>query len=320
MTRRTLASEQCFIEHTAHSPLLSRLNSFITPHGSSRSHLSSFSPSTSCSISSSSLFLMTDVLLELDNVSWPRTLVGWTISFSGSSRIHPSSRWSSFTSKRMDSRHHENWACIRSHDQFSIRQTWDWNSNWDREPRQFSFLGQNFSMEQSNMWSILLKTTQKFLQIYKKSNFHKQAQVWLQPGQRQKQNHTTESTRWDDSNHTNTWKKTNWHGTIRTKSCLVRSLEESHQSSSTQSDVTTRRRWSTWTLQDKISSSKSLFTNTALVCWSMESLFGCRRRIHTKISILLWSFENNYIPPCSSRTFWKQSHWFYATGQCVDWN
>ena len=32
---------------------------------------------------------------------------------------------SSFTTKRMDSRKHENWACIRSHNQFSIRQTWD---------------------------------------------------------------------------------------------------------------------------------------------------------------------------------------------------
>ena len=27
--------------------------------------------------------------------------------------------------KRMDSRKHESWACIRSHDQFSIRQTWN---------------------------------------------------------------------------------------------------------------------------------------------------------------------------------------------------
>ena len=38
------------------------------------------------------------------------------------------------------------------------------------------------------MWSILFKTTPKFLQIHKKSKFHKQARVWLQPGQRQKQN------------------------------------------------------------------------------------------------------------------------------------
>ena len=34
-------------------------------------------------------------------------------SFSVLSRIHSSSRRSSFTSKRMDSRRHENWACIR---------------------------------------------------------------------------------------------------------------------------------------------------------------------------------------------------------------
>ena len=32
---------------------------------------------------------------------------------------------SSIISKRMDSRKHENWACIRSYNQFSIRQTWD---------------------------------------------------------------------------------------------------------------------------------------------------------------------------------------------------
>ena len=37
------------------------------------------------------------------------------------------------------------------------------------------------------------KTTQKFLQIHKKSKFHKQAQAWLQPGQRQKQNHNREN-------------------------------------------------------------------------------------------------------------------------------
>ena len=49
-------------------------------------------------------------------------------------------------------------------------------------------LGSEFPTERSNTWSILFKTTQKFLQIHKKSKFHKQAQAWLQPGQRQKQN------------------------------------------------------------------------------------------------------------------------------------
>ena len=35
-------------------------------------------------------------------------------------------------------------------------------------------------MERSNTWSIQIKTIQKFLQIHKKSKFHKQAQGWLQ--------------------------------------------------------------------------------------------------------------------------------------------
>ena len=47
-------------------------------------------------------------------------------------------------------------------------------------------------MERSNMWSIQFKTIQKFLQIHKKSKFYKQAQAWLQPDQRQKQNHNRE--------------------------------------------------------------------------------------------------------------------------------
>ena len=49
---------------------------------------------------------------------------------------------------------------------------------------------------------------------------------------------------------------------IRTKSCFVRSLEESNQSSSTQSNVTARTRWSISFLQNQILSSKSSFTNT----------------------------------------------------------
>ena len=43
-------------------------------------------------------------------------------------------------------------------------------------------------VERSNAWSILLKTIQKILQIHKKRKVYQQAQVWLQPGQKQKQN------------------------------------------------------------------------------------------------------------------------------------
>ena len=62
---------------------------------------------------------------------------------------------------------------------------------------------------------------------------------------------TTESTRWYNSNHTNTWRKMDWHWAVRTKSCFVRSFEESDQSSSTQSNVTEGRRWSNRILQIK---------------------------------------------------------------------
>ena len=57
-----------------------------------------------------------------------------------------------------------------------------------REPRQFSFLGHNFLWNGQIRDRLYSKTIQKFLQIHKKSKFYKQAQAWLQPGQRQKQN------------------------------------------------------------------------------------------------------------------------------------
>ena len=47
-------------------------------------------------------------------------------------------------------------------------------------------------MERSNMLSIQIKTTQKFLQIHKKSKCLKQASRLLQPDQRQKQNQNRE--------------------------------------------------------------------------------------------------------------------------------
>ena len=54
-------------------------------------------------------------------------------------------------------------------------------------------LGSEFLMERSNMWSIQIKTIQKFLQIHKKIKCHKQVSRLLQPDQRQKQNHNSEN-------------------------------------------------------------------------------------------------------------------------------
>ena len=54
-------------------------------------------------------------------------------------------------------------------------------------------LGSEYLMERSNMWSIQIKTIQKFLQIHKKIKCHKQVSRLLQPDQRQKQNHNREN-------------------------------------------------------------------------------------------------------------------------------
>ena len=61
----------------------------------------------------------------------------------GLSRRHPSTRRQSFSTYGVDPRKYENnWICVGSYDEFSER---NWNSNWVRESRQFSILGQNIS-------------------------------------------------------------------------------------------------------------------------------------------------------------------------------
>ena len=79
------------------------------------------------------------VLLKWDRISWPRTLVildnfvQWLVA----NTLFPE------TMQHHNSRKHENWARIRSHDQLPERQTWDWNQNLVCGSRQFWVLGQN---------------------------------------------------------------------------------------------------------------------------------------------------------------------------------
>ena len=167
------------------------------------------------------------VLLKQDNISWPRTLVildnlvQWLVA---------------------NTLYLETIQLLNQKDGFkeiwgldlywksrpvSALQLWNWNSNWVREPRQFSFLGQNF------LWNGQIcdrfywgqcRTSCRSTRRAKSTNKH-------ECGCRQvkgKSKTSTERTCWDDSNHTNTPKKMDWHRTIETRSCLVRSLEESH--------------------------------------------------------------------------------------------
>ena len=125
-----------------------------------------------------------------------------------------------------DSRKHENWACIRSHDQFSALQIWIWNSNLVCESRQFSILGQNILWNDQicgRFYSRQHRNSCRSTRRASATNKHQGGCSQIKG----KSKATTESTRWYYSNHTNTWKKMDWHRAIRTKSCLVRSLEES---------------------------------------------------------------------------------------------
>ena len=165
------------------------------------------------------------------------------MSFSVLSRIHSPSRRSSFTSKRMDSRNYENWACIGSHNQFSTLQIWNWNLNLVRESRQFSILGQKFLMERSYMWSIQIKTIQKFLRIHNKSKYNKQASRLLHPDQRQKQNHNRENLLVQQQPYRCT-KKDGLTLSHQNKILRRTIFRRSDQSSSTRSNSTARKRWS----------------------------------------------------------------------------
>ena len=104
-------------------------------------------------------------------------------------------------------------------------------------------LGSEYLMKRSNTWSIQIKTIQKFLKIHMKIKCHKRASRLLQPDQRQKQNHNRENLLIHQLSY-DARKKMDWYWAIRTNSRCVRSLEESDQSPSTQSDSTAGRQWS----------------------------------------------------------------------------
>ena len=93
-----------------------------------------------------------------------------------------------FMTKDTEEQKHENWACIRSHDQFSTLQIWNRNSNLVCESRHSqSWVRISYGTTKYVVESIQDNT--EILSIHKKSKYHKQASRLLQPDQRQKQDH-----------------------------------------------------------------------------------------------------------------------------------
>ena len=216
------------------------------------------------------------------------------------------------------SRKHENWTYFGSHNELSSLQIRSRSSNSVCERRQFSVLGQKF-LRNSSLCEQLhqirhaksCRSTRRGICTNKLRSGCSQIES--------KSKTSTEGVYWRN-NHPIKWKSMDWHWTIKTRPRVVQFVEESHQSSSTQSEITSRARWCNPILQNQIPSTRLSSSNTKLVRWSMVSLFGCRRRIQTKISVLLWLLGINHLSPCSSRTFWGQSHWSCTTRQRVDWS
>ena len=126
------------------------------------------------------------VLSKLDNISWQEMLVNfskqWLVA---NTPFHETTK---LLNQKGGSEE------IRELDLYwKSRQVWSTSSTelkFELSPwiKTIFILGSEFLMEQSNMWTIISKTTQKILQIHKKRKVYQQAQEWLQPGRRQKQN------------------------------------------------------------------------------------------------------------------------------------
>ena len=175
-------------------------------------------------------------------------------------------------------------------------------------------------MDRSNMWSILFKTTQKFLQIHKKSEYHKQAFKVVAARSKAKakqQPRVLVGTTATIPIHERRWidiEPSEQDVASYDLSKKVINLLRPNQTLQREDDVAIEFH------NIKIPYSKASSTNPSLVWWSLESLFGCRRRFEKKISVLLWWFGKNSLSPSYSRKFWTQSHWSNVTGQCGDWD
>ena len=109
----------------------------------------------------------------------------------------------------------------------SALQVRNWNSNQVREPRRFSFLGQNFLWNGQIRDRFYWRQYRNSCRSTRRANSTNKHECGCSQV-KGKSKTSTERTCWDNSNHTNTPKKMDWHWTIKTRSWLVRSLEESH--------------------------------------------------------------------------------------------
>ena len=116
--------------------------------------------------------------------------------------------------------------------------------------------GWQFLMDQIILWWTRTTTTQKFLKICLKNKRYNWRWKILHAEQRQKQNRLKKTCCYSTS--IIPMNERNWIGIEPGNSLCIRGFEESNPSSSTFSERTTRRWWSSSILENKRTSSESI--------------------------------------------------------------
>ena len=142
----------------------------------------------------------------------------------------------------MDSRKHENWTYFGSHNELSTLQIRSRSSNSICERRHFSILGQNFLRNDSLCEQLHQIRHAKSCRSTRRGKCTNKLKCGCSQIE-SKSKTSTEGVYWHND-HPIKWKSMDWHWTIKTRSRVVQFVEESHQSSSTQSEITSRTRWS----------------------------------------------------------------------------
>ena len=184
----------------------------------------------------------------------------------------------------------------------------NWNSN-ESVNQDNSHSWSEFLMELSNLWSILLRTTENVADPQEEEYVPTSSGVVVAKSKAKAQHQPREST----GGTTIPLSERLWIDIETSSKISIRTISGRKSFFF----IDTIRRYSEKKMEQlnsakKNSSSQSSFTMTELVWWSMENMFGCKRRIQTKMSVMLYQFWNNSLLPCSSRLEARsQRNWIY---------
>ena len=247
--------------------------------------------------------------------SWIRTILHdkthWRVlticSASDMSWVYSTKRLKINWPERLDSREHQNWTRIGSHNQLPTRWTRSGNQNWICEQRQVLLVGQNFScLEQnwSQTWSTTSATTTSRRPLQRRRKY-----LGLQADARQKQNR-------EDLQLERTW-------------IDIESEAQFDQAYPVAKRITTLLRHGElpreedgasefWRLKDGLRNRFEYSQYWSDDVWKSKMAGGGGNNKRFQYWTDPSGQEILYLQALSSRSFRTQSHWSYIAGQCVD--